>query len=320
MLKIFKGFFRLFSLAGIIFLFLGGFSFPFQTRKDDKWIVIEKASKTLTLYQQGKEIASFPCSFGLNPLIPKSKKGDLATPEGLYKVRYKRPSRKYYLFVGLDYPNLKDIRKAFWEGRLTEEEYQQYLEAYKAGRSLDGPLGNGIGIHGGGLYRKGKSRLVRNWTHGCIALADRDMESVYRFVEPGTPVLIYNRNRSFFEIMSELVVPDFLKEDGWQARLNLSLSEYQLDLKILLSAKRNGARAIEVVGIEPFSGRLLFYVRDLNGNGALEPLDRFYSRLGGFPGGYPFLQRLVLDEVPKEVLNLIQKEDFRMALKGGAHY
>ncbi|HID70115.1 MAG TPA: murein L,D-transpeptidase [Desulfobacterales bacterium] len=95
MLKIFKGFFRLFSLAGIIFLFLGGFSFPLQTRKDDKWIVIEKASKTLTLYQQGKEIASFPCSFGLNPLIPKSKKGDLATPEGLYKVRYKRPSRKY---------------------------------------------------------------------------------------------------------------------------------------------------------------------------------------------------------------------------------
>jgi len=307
MLKVFKDFFRLFLLAEIIFLALLDISFSLEPRRANKWLVIEKASKTLTLYQEGKEIASFPCSFGLNPLIPKTKRGDLATPEGLYRVRFKVPSRKYYLFVGLDYPNLKDIQRAFWKGRLTKKEYQRYLKAYEEGRSLNGPLGNGIGIHGGGLYRKGKARWVRDWTHGCIALNNRDMEKVYRFVEPGTPVLIYNRKRPFFEILRELVVPDFWKE-GWQGQLNLYLRPYNLSLEILLTGKRNGARAIEMVGIDELSGTPLFYIRDLNGNGALEPLDHFYFRMEGFPGGYPFLQRLVLEELPKEVLDLIPEK------------
>ena len=290
-------------------------SFSLKAGENTKWIVIEKTSKTLVLYQNGKKVGSFPCSFGLNPLIPKIKKGDLATPEGLYKVSHKKSSRKYYLFVGLDYPNLKDILKAFWEGRLTKEEYQRYLEAYRAGKSLDGPLGNQIGIHGGGLYRKGQSRSVRNWTHGCIALDNKNMERIYRFVEPGTPVLIYNRGRPFFEIISELVVPELIKNEGWQGQLSLFLTRYPLEIEILLSARRDGDRNIEIVGIEPFSGQPLFYIRDLNGNGVLEPLDRFYSRMKGLPGGYRFIQSLILDELPREVLNLIRRPG--LSLKDG---
>ncbi len=307
---------RIFAKVNILsaierkFAFLGIFLFFFMTIRtsvfsgENRWLVVEKSSRRLYLFEAGRLLETMPCSFGLNPLPPKREKGDLATPEGIYQVRAKRPSRKYYLFVELDYPNLKDVRRAYWEGRLSEEEYEKYLAAWATGKVLNGPLGNGIGIHGGGLYRQGEGRQVRDWTHGCIALSNEDMLRVYRFVRPGTPVLIYNRKRSFFDILQELVVPELEDREGWQGRLRLFLPRYGLELEILLSGQKNGSRRLELVGLSIGAGEPLFFIRDLNGNGALEPLDRFYSRLEGLPGGYRALQEIVLDELPREVLSL----------------
>lgn len=275
----------------------------------DRWIVIDKAQQSLSLYYQGQEVLSFPCSFGMNPVEPKRTKGDLATPEGLYRVVEKHPSKRYHLFVGLDYPNLKDIKRAYWSGIISDRVYQRYLTHYQKGRFWAGPLGSQIGIHGGGLYRPGRSKRVRNWTHGCIALRDEDMQLVYRFVKKGTPVLIWDSRKPLFEILQELVVPEFADRKYWQARLQIPLERYSLDLDFILLGGRDGSRSLEVVGLERGSQIPLFYIRDLNGNGILEPLDRFYSKQS-FPWkGYRFLQVVILQTLPKKVVNFLSENE-----------
>ena len=283
-----------------------------------RYVVVEKSRREVRLYEDGRMVGVFPCSLGLGAESPKRSRGDFATPEGLYFVREKHPSRKYYLFVELDYPALKDILRAHWEGRLSDPLFSQYLRAWSDGRIIRGPLGYAVGLHGGGLVRKEGNKILRDWTHGCIALRNADMQRLYRFVRKGTPVLIYNRRRPLVETLAE-VVPLVFSPEGWQGRLSLSFPEMNLSLDILVTGRRDGLRTLEIAGTNLSDGRPLFYVRDLNGNGRLDPLDTLYSDLQGFPGGYPALQRFILDELPRKVLNLVQENRRGWRMVNGGH-
>ncbi|QJA06178.1 L,D-transpeptidase [Thermosulfurimonas marina] len=265
-----------------------------------RWVVVEKASRRVFLYEDGRRIAAFPCSLGLDPLSPKRARGDFATPEGLYRVREKHPSRRYFLFVGLDYPNLKDILLARWEGRISEREFREYLSAWEAGRPLSGPLGDGLGLHGGGLFRQKEGQRIRDWTHGCVALKNSDMERLYRFVSPGTPVLIYDRRKPLAQTLLELA-PGKIRGPLREVRLRLALAP-GLEADLLASSRRDGLLRLEVVGFS--EGKVVFFLKDTNGNGHLEPLDRLWGR---FPGGYPSLRGLILDTLPREVLHLVRE-------------
>jgi hypothetical protein len=139
---------------------------------NDYSIIIDKFSRKCFVYHAGRPKYEFEAELGKNWVGDKRLKGDMATPEGMYKITKKFDSTKtkYYKALLLDYPNEEDTAR---------------FQAEIADGSLppDAKIGEMIEIHGNG----GKGI---NWTEGCVALTDREMDLVYRIVKVGTPVTI----------------------------------------------------------------------------------------------------------------------------------
>jgi hypothetical protein len=140
-------------------------------------VVVEKAGGVCHLVSRGAVAESFRCEIGRAGLSLKHHAGDAATPEGRYRVAERRDlgDTRYHRALLLDYPNAED------RARFVEERRQRL---FAAGRSIGGL----IEIHG----RGGKGS---NWTDGCVALADEDMDRLFAAVAPGTPVTIVGRAR-----------------------------------------------------------------------------------------------------------------------------
>lgn len=145
-------------------------------------IVVDKVTRELVLYRNGRAVKSYPVVLGRNP-GRKRFEGDRRTPSGLYEITDKHPSAKYDLFIAISYPN--------------DEDREQYHVALAGGlipaelgrlpRLTPGGL---VGIHGSD--KENFNRLGINWTFGCISLANRDIEELYGEVSEGTPVLIHD--------------------------------------------------------------------------------------------------------------------------------
>jgi murein L,D-transpeptidase YafK len=157
-----------------------GIAYPLQQPA----VRIEKRARKLILLEQGKPIAEFPIALGGAPEGDKEREGDRKTPEGDYYVCEKHPSRRFYLFLGLSYPVLKDAERGIKQGQISAAQYQAIQKAIESGTCppWDTPLGGAIGIHGGGVGR--------DWTLGCIALRDEAVELLYVLLPVGTPVEI----------------------------------------------------------------------------------------------------------------------------------
>lgn len=141
-------------------------------RTGEAAIVVDKLSRSLRLYRGGHLVHIYQAELGTNGLRPKRYAGDQATPEGLYHITEKKKSGRtsFYKALLLDYPNRAD-RERFRLGQ----------------RNGTIPVGASVGglieIHGDG----GNGR---DWTDGCIALTNSDMDSLFRSVRVGTPVTI----------------------------------------------------------------------------------------------------------------------------------
>lgn len=139
---------------------------------EDYCIIIDKFSRKLYVYNNGLKKMEFDAELGKNWVGTKRTKGDNATPEGMYRITKKFDSRKtkYYKALLLDYPNSEDIAKF-------------KAEIAKGTLPSSAKIGGLIEIHGNG----GKGI---DWTEGCIALTDKEMDSIFKIVGPGTPVTI----------------------------------------------------------------------------------------------------------------------------------
>lgn len=141
-------------------------------RSGEYSIIIDKFSHKLTIYQKGVVKYEFDAEFGKNWVGDKRVRGDHATPEGMYKItkKFDRGRTKYYKALLLDYPNAEDIEK---------------FKSEIARGTLPGTarIGGLIEIHGNG----GKGI---DWTEGCIALTDKEMDLLYKVTKVGTPVTI----------------------------------------------------------------------------------------------------------------------------------
>ncbi len=135
-------------------------------------LIIDKLNRKLHLYAAGSRIASFEAEIGAKGLKQKLHAGDQATPEGRYRVTEARgPGRtKFYKALLLDYPNPEDRARYAWGKRTGQV-------------PLRAGIGSLIEIHGDG----GQGR---DWTDGCIALSDRDMDRVFARARVGMPVTI----------------------------------------------------------------------------------------------------------------------------------
>ena len=134
-------------------------------------VIVVKNEYRLYLIRDEKLFASFPVVFGPNPKGHKQQQGDNRTPEGEYVLDYKNANSSYYKSIHISYPNDQDRENA-----------------KKHGVSPGGD----IMIHGQ-PNKWGKFSFITqrfNWTNGCIALSNSDMDAVWNAVDPGTPIQI----------------------------------------------------------------------------------------------------------------------------------
>lgn len=138
-------------------------------------ILVFKSERKLFLLKSNVVLRSYHISLGFSPEGPKIQQGDGKTPEGLYFVDYKNPSSQFHLSLGLSYPDADDV------------EYAQ---------SLGLQPGGNIMIHGfpnnADLYEQTtKNHLTTaNWTSGCIAVNDFEIEEIYEATNVDTQVRI----------------------------------------------------------------------------------------------------------------------------------
>ncbi len=150
------------------FLFLNNLSYAAE--KADH-ILVEKSKHLLTLFKKGKPIASYHVVFGGNPIGHKQQEGDNRTPEGRYILDSKNSKSRFTKSIHISYPNKTDIANA---------------------KSRRVSPGGDIMIHGqpNGYGWAAEATQRTNWTLGCIALTNEDMEKVWQSVAVPTSIEI----------------------------------------------------------------------------------------------------------------------------------
>lgn len=157
-------------------------------------ITIFKERRELWVFRGEKVVKVYRIHLGGSPEGDKTARGDNRTPEGGYRVVEKKAQSKFHRFIGISFPNLKDADRAYNEGRITADDWVEILYATEKRTKppWDTALGGYIGIHGIGENESFKRRLVKgvDWTNGCIAVTNKEIEELFRIVPLGAPVHI----------------------------------------------------------------------------------------------------------------------------------
>ncbi len=154
-------------------------------------VEIHKGARTLRAFCELGAIVEMTAALGREPGGPKQESGDLRTPEGSYRVAEPARDSRFHLFIALDYPSLGDAEAALAAGRISRSDHSRIVEALEAGELPPGntPLGGDIGIHGEGRRWQGETQ-DSDWTLGCVAVSDEEIEFLGSRLEVGTPVEI----------------------------------------------------------------------------------------------------------------------------------
>lgn len=133
------------------------------------YLIVYKSKRLMEAYGDGKLIKVYKISLGRNPIGDKQFEGDKKTPEGVYSINAKNPNSGYHKNLGISYPNQHDIEEA---------------------RRLGKPTGGDVKIHGlrNGQGYIGKFHRWYDWTAGCIALTNEEMDELYVAVSIGTKI------------------------------------------------------------------------------------------------------------------------------------
>ena len=134
-------------------------------------VVVYKHERKMVLLSQGKELKTYRVALGGEPVGPKTRHGDHRTPEGSYVLDSRNPNSQFYKAFHISYPNANDV-----------------VAAKKLGVSPGGD----IMLHG--LPKKyawvGKAHTLHDWTDGCIAVTNEEMDEIWKLVSVGTPIEI----------------------------------------------------------------------------------------------------------------------------------
>lgn len=248
-----------------------------------RYIVIDKAFGILTLFQDKKAIDTFPVAFGFDPVSDKRMTMDGATPEGLYYISYKKPYSRYHKFLGISYPNPVDAWQGLLTGEISWEEHKAISEAFlkKESPPMNTRLGGAVGIHGGGLYKISNGKLDSNWTLGCIALENRDIERIYSFAMEGDPVIIFDSKKSLYEVVRSFAeIKDYSLYDKNPCQNNKCIAETGfktsmgwISITIKEDMDFNRSLTCQVFSREKNSDPYIV-ILDKNGNGSFDSKDR----------------------------------------------
>jgi len=164
------GFTMLFSLLGMIAYYF----YPedkLQAGTEIDKLVVYKSKRQLLAYAKGHLVKTYTVSLGKEPVGDKEFEGDKKTPEGLYFISDKNPNSGYHKNLGISYPNQEDIAAA---------------------NRLGKPTGGDVKLHGLRNHTGFINKFHRwyDWTLGCIAVTDEEIDELYSAVKIGTPIEI----------------------------------------------------------------------------------------------------------------------------------
>ena len=134
-------------------------------------ILVEKSAHRLTLFCSGRKLKEYRIALGFSPVGPKQCEGDGRTPEGNYKIDFHKSDSAFHRALHISYPDAAD-----------------------AGRAAEAGVapGGDIMVHGlpNGFSALGPAHRLRDWTAGCIAVTDSEIEEIWLLVADGTPIEI----------------------------------------------------------------------------------------------------------------------------------
>jgi hypothetical protein len=134
-------------------------------------LLLEKGKRRLTAFAGGQAVRVYLVALGGDPVGPKQVEGDMRTPEGSYVINDKNPNSAYYKNVGISYPNAADRERA-----------------KKLGKSPGGDIKiHGLAPHFAAI---GAAHRLTDWTWGCIAVTNAEMEEIFTRTTVGTPIEI----------------------------------------------------------------------------------------------------------------------------------
>lgn len=135
------------------------------------YILVEKRERKMTIFHDNQAIKSYKIALGAQPIGAKHQEGDNKTPEGFYKIFSKNNKSKFHLSLKISYPNKNDIHYALTKNLA---------------------CGGDLMIHGvgKGFEWLGKMHAFFDWTKGCIAVSNAEIEEIYNLTPLGTPVEI----------------------------------------------------------------------------------------------------------------------------------
>ncbi|WP_146584454.1 L,D-transpeptidase family protein [Puniceibacterium confluentis] len=159
-----------FAILAMLALLLAGCGAPSKFRTYNgpavTQVVVQKSARKMYLLHNGKVLRDYDIGLGFAPAGHKQIEGDGRTPEGSYIIDRRNPNSRFHLSIGVSYPNELD-------------------------RALADELGKSPG---GDIFIHGRPKQYRNnvrdWTWGCIAVTDREIEDIYAMVRDGTPIHI----------------------------------------------------------------------------------------------------------------------------------
>jgi L,D-transpeptidase catalytic domain len=134
-------------------------------------VVVVKSERSLKLMSQGKVLKTYKVALGRDPVGPKSRQGDHKTPEGAYVLDHRNAHSHFYRSIHISYPNARDAAQA---------------------KKLGISPGGDVYVHGlpNGYGWAGSSHRLKDWTDGCIAVTNQEMDEIWRAVRDGTPIAI----------------------------------------------------------------------------------------------------------------------------------
>jgi len=143
---------------------------PAPVQKADSILILKK-DHLLELLCKGKVIRTYKVALGRGGLAPKTRDGDALTPEGHYLIDSRNAASAYHRALHISYPNTEDCARA---------------------AKLGVPPGGAIMIHGlpGYAHWIGSGHRLYDWTLGCVAVTDPEIEEIWNLVPTGTPVEI----------------------------------------------------------------------------------------------------------------------------------
>lgn len=167
--------FPVLSLTSLLLLLFPAFSgqagqtLPVEVRVDR--IVVAKAAREMVLLADGQVLKTYQIALGRNPVGPKEMEADSKTPEGTYVIDFRNPESAYHRSLHISYPSPEDLRRASEKGVSP---------------------GGDIMIHGlhKGAEWAGADHRYFDWTKGCIAVTNEEIEEIWRVVLDGTPIEI----------------------------------------------------------------------------------------------------------------------------------